>query len=503
MKHWQNWAEWGWLKSLHDCNDCMSDAIGLNSCGLETDFVTEEIVELEEDSAVVKYQNSLAKRLHKLCHLIVSARAGSLVERCHYYPFRLVSLTSENPSVVKAALIEFERDVKAWWAAKDYTGIQKIANIVARCRLGHAFEQICIAFAASSQFKEVRPQLKALLVDTFSGWTQTRVNEKASKVWRDLEQRQTSNGEMATVRLWEKLTSDNVVGEFERAEVQVESGAASTSDQACEMNQLFQDAKQQVRCSPMADETEQKNVEKENTWLKEFNAILEDSGKSFNPETEQLLTAELRLLRTLSESKLWHRANDAWLTSLLPVGGLIRIKPLAKCMWVLKTNESAALLWEAEQTALSMWRKAKFIKELTWYTCFSLDDVEVLSIRILSPQSLFLQDCRFNVTLCLLCPGLRELSQGAITSFGGCSGLCMFIERKSCKSFFVSGIMCCLLPTTLSSACLVRLWTHRTTTSSPGRVFSSLGCALCAWRAEQITVRSITNWIVFKNSPCG
>ena len=97
----------------------MSDAIGLNRCGIETDFVTEEIVELEEDSAVVKYQNSLAKRLHKLCHLIVSARAGSLVERCHYYPFRLVSLTSENPSVVKAALIEFERDVKAWWAAKD------------------------------------------------------------------------------------------------------------------------------------------------------------------------------------------------------------------------------------------------------------------------------------------------------------------------------------------------------------------------------------------------
>ena len=97
LKHCQNWAEWGWLKSLHDCNDCMSDAIELNRCGIETDFVMEEISDLRPDSAVVKYQDALAMRLHRLCHLICSARAGSLVERCHYYPFRLVSLTSEIP----------------------------------------------------------------------------------------------------------------------------------------------------------------------------------------------------------------------------------------------------------------------------------------------------------------------------------------------------------------------------------------------------------------------
>ena len=119
LEHCQNWAEWGWLDSLHECNACMSDAIGLNRCGIETDFCTEEILQLRPDSPVVKYQNALAKRLDRLCHLIASHRAGSLVERCHYYPFRLVSLTSPSPRVVKGALIEFERDVKAWWAAKD------------------------------------------------------------------------------------------------------------------------------------------------------------------------------------------------------------------------------------------------------------------------------------------------------------------------------------------------------------------------------------------------
>ena len=119
LVHIRNWAEWGWLDSLHECNECMSDSIGLSRCGIETDFCTETLLQLNPDSPHVKYQNALAKRLHTHCHLIVALRAASLVERCHYYPYRLVSLTSPNPSIVKGALIEFERDVKAWWAAKD------------------------------------------------------------------------------------------------------------------------------------------------------------------------------------------------------------------------------------------------------------------------------------------------------------------------------------------------------------------------------------------------
>ena len=58
----------------------------------------------------------------------------------------------------------------------------------------------------------------------------------------------------------------------------------------------------------------------------------------------------------------------------------------------MKTNESAALCWQAEKMELHMWRKAKDIKELTWYTCFDLEDVEVLQVEVLSPQSLILQE---------------------------------------------------------------------------------------------------------------
>ena len=118
-----SWAQWGWLDTLEKCGDCMSDAVGLNRCGIDTDFSVREVQGLSLVSPEIRYQNALAQRLHRLVHLILATRAGSLVERSHYYPFRLAGLASQDPSIVKSTLQEFERDVRAWWAAKDsFTG---------------------------------------------------------------------------------------------------------------------------------------------------------------------------------------------------------------------------------------------------------------------------------------------------------------------------------------------------------------------------------------------
>ena len=119
LAHCLAWAKWGWLASLHECNRCLSDAGGMRRCGIESDFTTSDLEGLTEESAQVKYQDALAMRLQRLQFTIVSTRAGSLMEWVHYYPYRLALLTSEDPSDVKFGLIEFERDVRAWWASKD------------------------------------------------------------------------------------------------------------------------------------------------------------------------------------------------------------------------------------------------------------------------------------------------------------------------------------------------------------------------------------------------
>ena len=270
--------------------------------------------------------------------------------------------------------------------------MQKIKGIVTNCRLGHAFEQWCIAYAAQASFKSVPNDLHDLSRDTFSGWTQTRVNEKANKVWRDIGNRSNASGIVAMMALWEKLTDADVAGEFVRNEISSLDGVATESGPDFDIAELFLDPTARVACKVGDGPSDIEKVSQENEWLAKFDKITSDSGKAFNPETEQVLTAQLRLLRTLEEKHLWHQANDAWNTALLPVGGLIRVHSSNTHLWVLKTNNCAALCWPAEQVSVNMWRKDPNAKELTWYTCFDLDDVQVLTVRVESPKALFLQE---------------------------------------------------------------------------------------------------------------
>jgi hypothetical protein len=119
LQHCQDWATWGWLDTLIENILALEDAPGLSRCGIESDITSADLLDKTVDSPEVKYQDALASRMHRVNDLILSHRSGSLVERCHYYPFRLAALTCENPATVKCGLAEFEKDVEAWWKAKD------------------------------------------------------------------------------------------------------------------------------------------------------------------------------------------------------------------------------------------------------------------------------------------------------------------------------------------------------------------------------------------------
>ena len=289
-----------------------------------------------------------------------------------------------------------EHLITASCPCKEYTGILKVKQMVENCRLGHAFMQWCIAFAASARFRAVPDELRRVIRDTFSGWIQTRVNEKANKVWRDLGNRANASGVASDMALWEKLTDQDVFGEFERQEVELEEQLAGNGDIGAKPDwnekDLCSDPKPRVRPRLGATPAELERVAKENEWLATFDKIKDDGGKYVNPESEQKLVAEMQLMRFLHANDIWHKAGDAWVTGLLPVGGLIRIKASDTYTWVLKTNDCAALCWPAEESSTNMWRKARDVKKLDWYTCFAADEVEVLTARVESPKSLFLQD---------------------------------------------------------------------------------------------------------------
>ena len=92
---------------------------GLVRWGLRADFKLEEVRALSEESPAIRYQDALARRLGHLVDDILVFRVGSLAQRSFYYPFKLAGLTSTDEAVRREAMREFERDVRAVWAAKD------------------------------------------------------------------------------------------------------------------------------------------------------------------------------------------------------------------------------------------------------------------------------------------------------------------------------------------------------------------------------------------------
>ena len=106
--------------------------------------------------------------------------------------------------------------------------------------------------------------------------------------------------------------------------------------------------------------------------------------RAFTPESEQVLAAELQLMRQLHIDTLtsgvnsWPNVQHAWKSNLIPVGSLIHVNKNDTYLFVLKTNNVAALCWPATCVRDNIWRKARGIKKLTWLTIFSFDEVEVL-----------------------------------------------------------------------------------------------------------------------------
>ena len=115
----QSWARQEWLQPLKDTLACLTDVRGLIGCGFHADFKVEEVRAMSEDAPTIRYQDALARRLGRLVDCILEKRSGSMAQRSFYYPFKLAGLTSTDESVRREAMREFEKDVRALWAAKD------------------------------------------------------------------------------------------------------------------------------------------------------------------------------------------------------------------------------------------------------------------------------------------------------------------------------------------------------------------------------------------------
>ena len=114
---------------------------------------------------------------------------------------------------------------------------------------------------------------------------------------------------MSHLRRWGVLSDHNVLAEFARSEVQVDTELRGARDN--EMAHLFTDASDAMRKAPESGTPEiVAKVARRNALLKATEGVRDEkSFTTFTAESEQNLVAELEFLKVLHEKKTSGRAS--------------------------------------------------------------------------------------------------------------------------------------------------------------------------------------------------
>ena len=113
------WARQEWLDFLKKTLKCMDNSVGLKRCGFIVNMTAAMHHGAKPAEGALKYQDALANRLGTLVEKIVALRAGSLAMLSFYYPGKLAGLLSAEQGEFDTCMLEFQKDVRAFWAAQD------------------------------------------------------------------------------------------------------------------------------------------------------------------------------------------------------------------------------------------------------------------------------------------------------------------------------------------------------------------------------------------------
>ena len=195
---------------------------------------------------------------------------------------------------------------------------------------------------------------------------------------------------LRNVRKWDRLVSGCVIEEFRHREIVCTTEAPPPP--AEELETLFERPHKRRKVCEELPAEEKELLEKRNKFLESVEAIKDESRfKAFTPESEQKLVSELQFLRILNQGNLWHMADGAWVTALLPRRQLVHFKMPSLFVFVLKPYEYAAMCWPAQRVEGDVWQGSKKRREVTWHSLFSIDDVGVLPLQSVSPLHMCLK----------------------------------------------------------------------------------------------------------------
>ena len=196
---------------------------------------------------------------------------------------------------------------------------------------------------------------------------------------------------------WRTLRTSEVIAEFERAEVTMQTQVPAKESV---VDRLFEDASDRPVLAPSgSSHEEKKRIEERSALKKATAAIRAESFRGPTPETEQSLMAELQYLRALHEAYNGARANEATITGLLPQNAIVRFRDTGETVFIVKAWLCAALCWPAREIGPGVWVRDADARGLVWKTIFALEDVVVHWTEWKSPLRMYCEREAWHLVL--------------------------------------------------------------------------------------------------------
>lgn len=358
-------ASGNWLNPLCETVRTMQDLQGLAKCGFKCEFA--DIEGLEENSALVQFQDAEAHGMMRFMVGILHQRCASCSWHCDGWPGALGLLVHQDQCKVEQGLDKLRVATEAVEYARK-SGPTGLA-MSERSLLNGAFMTAVLRLAREGGFKVLSPALAGLMSDFWGGLLQTVVCERANQRLRDCETRDCPSKTMARTKRWEALRRSPLTSMYKRDGLTIERPEQAPRN--ADMSSLFQHVDKNPPL-PLAD------ICKKQIW------------QTWSAQSIRTAFAEQQVMIKAKETGNPSLFNKAWVASIVPEGQLILIRKhgVVSDAFLSLANEKVAVQgWPVEKADLFVVLASARDKvpAVEWKVLDDIDSIFVVPTKSASP----------------------------------------------------------------------------------------------------------------------
>jgi hypothetical protein len=391
QQFYSEWSHWSWVDDLKRMVDVLSDTGKLEKIGFTVHFpMAKKAVDTSDGN--VAWENRLANNLARALQGQVKHLTGAMVIYVLSGQLATAGLLHKEPGLVQERIKFFERVHKADVAA-GLSGHPTVVKMTDKSSYNTPLLKWVRKAFVDKNFESLHPMLSDVLGDFWHGLFNEKMVEDLNKCVREKEQRDSNHKNVAAMDAWAVGSQHQLVSKYNRTEV--EPSAAVEPPSAFDWSGTFAAHVPKIEVETLEQKRERELLEK----------VQKAKFETYNVASHQDQTMDATvLICDIHENHAgnWTMADDAWVSEVVPEGKAVRYKHEPRLEYVVRSYKNTFVTWP-----LTCYGEGKLffdmdVKKLTFRCVYSMDDIQVQDIALVSPLSIFAEEqlakvaCRFQ-----------------------------------------------------------------------------------------------------------